>query len=657
VTEDIGYRVKRIWESCVSYYAPFNEASERELAFALKLRHYLNDNMATLDQRQVKFKGRELAAKLRRKVADTMAAPIYIDALPVDSGEDPFTAEDVKFALEKDVRDPLKGFKTYLERMVLGAYAARSWWLLADFDPDDGQFGEITFRNGEPSKCFICPPYQDVWDKRNPYFGEECQELLSNVRRMAGWKNTDQLTADNSQPVRYPVSDEDSQGRIFRGEASSVEPAGSADGIVTILKWWFKRDPDKKTKRKVVPGSSRALPTDQQHYGCIACGYREPINADVPDQGSGICPTCMDAGQPNPLHLITHEVLQEESLAYPDGRLVIVAPYCNVVLYDGPWPYACRSFPAMQFKCYEHPRDPVGLSDTALDKHVQIVSNALMRRAYDSIMAAPNIILMPQGGGLKNSNQEPFQLTDEPWQVAYFEDSSGQMGQNIQHFQANPIPNSLFSFYGLVQQSFRADIGTAEVSTGGTSEGLKGVPVGTVKSFVESGNIPTDHHIRRLREELSIFFSVVHDMQRATWTAAKWVRIKGPDGLMSAKRMRGANLPGADIVVSAEPELKALDKATLETVQFWVKELGASETSAELLHIPPTIARKMKAEVEQRMQQAGAGMPPGAPVGAPPGTAPGPAAPNGAGVPPQLAAMLAARMRGGPVPNGMQSAA
>lgn len=651
VQEPIGPRVRRQWEAAVQYYAAYHQRIEFELAFCLKLRHYLADTYQTLDQRYVKYRGRELASKVRREVADICAAPIYIEALPTDDDpERAFSAEDAKWALEHDIRDPLKGFDTYLERTVLGALAARVWWLIADYDPEKR---EIYFRNGDPTKQFICPPYQDVWDPRNPYWIEEVQMRVADAKAMPGWKNTDALVADNPTATRYQAgaSDSDENGRVFRDPAASADPLGSPSGIVTVLKCWYKTDPDKVTKRKLKPETARPLPYDEQHLACVQCGYTESLpprsigqhGVDANAYDGAKCPQC---GQP--MKPITHTAVEDEVIAFPDGRLVIYAPYCDALLYDGEWPYTSEHglVPAMQYKCYDHPRDPIGISETTLDQHIQIISNALMRRSYDSIMAAPNVVIMP-GGGLKSANGEMFQFSDEPWQFAYFDDPSGMASQGVKHFQANPVPSGLFQMYSLVQQSFRADIGTAEVSSAAGSSDIKDVPVGTIKAFVESGSIPTDHKIRRLRRELSIFFTAVHDMQRSCYTQSKWMRLKGPDGQMMARRMMVSSVPSVDITVTAQPEFKAMTKEEIDTINLW-SQYGFSETMGEILHVPPTVMRKMKAErdaQQQAAQQAQMGAPGG---GTPMPNGTGNGAPGGPpNLPPQVMAALMARARGG----------
>ncbi len=152
------------------------------------MQHYLADPGWTLDRRRIRYKGRELFSKIRRIVADVTAAPLYIDAIPVETdsmqSDDPLTAEDAKYALEQDVRSADKGFDVYLERMVLGAVSARAWGMAVDFEPDIAPFGEVLFRNVDPTKLFRTPGYQDLWDSRLPWLIEEVQMRLSDAKAL-----------------------------------------------------------------------------------------------------------------------------------------------------------------------------------------------------------------------------------------------------------------------------------------------------------------------------------------------------------------------------------------------------------------------------------------------------------------------------------------
>jgi len=93
---------------------------------------------------------------------------------------------------------------------------------------------------------------------------------------------------------------------------------------------------------------------------------------------------------------------------------------------------------------------------------------------------------------------------------------------------------------------------------------------------------------------------------------------------------------------------------------MWINKFGASEAIGELLHIPPTLARKIKSEQQAKMQ---AMPPPGMGPGGPQGGAPAPQVPGaqpGVGgppnIPPQIAAALLARMHGGAMPVNGQHA-
>lgn len=632
--DNVVQDLTNLWRETVQYYRPWHERMERESDFALKLRHYRRDFYETEDQRYVQYRGREHFSAVRRKHADVERAPIYIEAIALrpDDPSSQLQAEDAKWALEHDVRDPATGFLSSYSRAILSALSARVGYVSVDFDPSIGPFGRVFFDNPEPAKVMICPPFKDIFDARLPWVCEEMAVDVAAIQKRPpkGWKNVELLTADNPHQAKYPqtISGSDELGRVMRQPMELPGESSRQKGRATLVKFWFRVDPDETKKKRVNPKTARKLPKEEQYFGCTSCGYRTVPGSALDGQGPDeqACPDCAMNGFVEPLVLITSEAIEETQLAYPNGRLVIFAPNSQALLYDGPWPFKARSYPYMKITAYEHPRDAIGISDTTLNWHTQVISNALMRRAYDSVMAAPNVIIN-HGGALKDAFGQPFQFTDEPWQIAYADPFAGQA---VEHFQASPVPPALFQMYGLVQQGFRADIGTAEMTTGGQAEDLKSVAVGTVKEFVESGNIPTDHLIERIRRELSVFFGVVHDIQRDTWSVQKWVRFRGNRGVMDAKLIAAANLPEADFMVTAEPEFHARTQDELNTVQLWAG-FGFSEAIAELLGVPPTLANKIRAEQAAKAPQAppsGAGASGG--PNAPP-TTPGtmPVSPNG----------------------------
>lgn len=621
-------RCKRLWDYAQSYYKPRNDRIERELAFALKLRHYELDTGETRDHRRLRFRGRELYSKLRRKTADIIGAPLYIETIP--NGAEPFNAElaeTAKYALEHDIRDEDKGFEVYAERMVMGALAARIWSMAVDYDADCGPFGEILFRNVDPTRLYKTPGYQDIWDKRLPWVIEEDDIRLEDCLAQPGWMNTELLYAEDTQRRHFnggEVNGTDDTGAVIVKDSGQDEGTERKSGRVKVIKCWFKYDDSTKKQRR--DSDARELEPDEWHLACVTCGYKTDESAETPEMG--MCPECGEM-----MERAEMAVPEDTVRAYPNGRLVIVAPNQGVVLYDGTWPFRMRHYPYCEFKCNEHPIDDCGLSDTALDWYPQVASNAAMRRLYDQVMSAPNLIIAG-GSVMTDAYGRPFEFTDEPWQVAYFNDPA-EAGA-VRQFAAQPLSGDIGGLYNLLQSNLRADMGTADLGGAMDANRSKDIPVGTVNAIVENQNIPTNHHIRSYRRALAPFLGVVHDIQRETWTMPRWVAFKGPEGVQSAQMMRGSAMPNVKFRITTSPEFKARTKEELSTLMFWMQQ-GAGEALATMLGIPPTQARLFKQEMEKQKQeamqaqaeQAMAG--PGGPAGGP---MPGPEGPPMGAMPP-----------------------
>lgn len=610
------------WLRAKEFYRPWHDQSRKELAFALKLKHYVADPGNAPDALgRVAFKGRELFSKIRRMVADVTAAPLYIECQPVNpADDDPRTAEDAKFALEHDVRNPDKGFDTFVERLVLGAIAARGWFMAVDYHAECGPYGEILFRTGPLSRLMWDPSVQDPWDPRCRWIIEEVPEMEVSEAKEA-WKGFAKLNPDGPPPGEsddFSYSDE--AGRVRRAasvEESSYKPDS---GTAVILKCWSRHD---GTRKKALP-ESEELPEHAQYMACTAdgCGFKSDPQAGLPEWG-GPCPECLDgSGDLNPLYRVTHETVDRELLAFKQGRrFEVIAPSQDLVGHDGSWPHDLRNWPYMVLTRYEHPLDPIGISETALDGNQQVILNALMQRSWQQAVTSPNILAIR--GRLEAADGSDFQITDEPWLLAYWSQADGQNGR-IEQFKADGIAASTVQVWNLIQNNFRADVGTGDV--GVAPDQSKDIPVGTINALVESGSIPTDHLIRRLRSGLSRLFGVVHDLQRATWTVERWVRLTGAEGVESWKRMSGATLPTADVRVSADPMSKRMDVEDAKAIVQWYQLPPAirRELAPKFGIAPSTVERIEQTEMQlqqQAMEMQAAAMP-GGPMAAPPANAP-----------------------------------
>lgn len=579
------------WKECKTYYGPRNQLRGQELEFAQRAIHFKGQREMMDDPAFVQFIGRELFSKIRRISADVMNSVVNeISAEPQDDQQDRYTAADAAWALKKDLRDPNKGFKTYLLRAVIGAASAREWWLTVDWEPGVGQFGEVCFGTERPDRMYLCPPYQDVWDMRLPWLVRERQVSLEWARAKF---NAPDLVPDSmaSDDMASSMSI-DAQGQVTFGGGSSAENFGES---VTLLYCWSQFD---ETKQEV--SAERVLPKGKEYFWCPECQHKAPMAPE-----DGMCPFCaIERGAPVQMQFVDREQLTMEQLAYKRGkRLEIVAAKSGKVLNPGnqAWPAPEAGFPFCKIVRYEDPIETSGLSETKLDGPLQVISDVTMQKAYEQAFMAPNVILFSGPGKPTNADGTPFQMSNEPWQTAFIDD----IGTSAQQFRAEPVWNALAQFWGSVQQAFRADLGVVEL--GSAQQNPRGTAGVTVDKLIESGSVPTDHWISQIREWLCAFFSVVSAYQRRFWTEARWVRMKGPTGSLAFKRISGADIPGADFTISSDRSHKVVEAQEAQAIIQWAQlPEPLRSLLAPKFGIDPEFADTFKQATEEQQQNVDA---------------------------------------------------
>lgn len=625
---------RRLWEDGKRYFRRFYEAYSDDLDFVLKLEHYLrgSDNTSTRDRRRIKYRGRELFAKHRRKVAQITDAAINLKCRPVDDASDlaQRLAEDARWLLEHEKNDPSRKLRRVLRRLVSSAVAARVGAMALDVDWEARPFPKVLPRFVDPRHLSWTPGWQDPDDPTCPWVAEEFVMRLEDVRAMAdqGWKNVEDVKPDDGRRIIERAGDASQPLRTFAAGQPGPGPWNRLDSATGVRIWYRRNEGLEKGRTRKV----EVLPPERRYYACTngqGCDYRErPQDGDgstLPVQG-GPCPLCG-----SPIERIDAEKITEDRLSYPDGRLVISFPVSNVLVYDGKWPLPLRDVPLFLLKCYDHPLEPWGQGDGSIDRGAQLVSNSIMRRIYERASGVSGVVIY--GQGLEDpETKEPFQFTDEPIQLAKW---VGQGAPAVQFFDASGNPAALVAAYNVIQQNFRADMGTGEVGLGGSAEQLKGVAVGAVEHVAASGEIPIGEHVAELREVLSTFFGVWFDMKRAISTRAELVAMKGPAGELTYKRIKAAALPNVSVEVTDEDNWAQFDAEKADAIQ---KLLSAPPPMRRVLarafNIPPGII--------DELEQAEANMPPPAQPGparpGPAGPAPGSMPAPGIGTPVALTA-------------------
>ena len=124
----------------------------------------------------------------------------------------------------------------------------------------------------------------------------------------------------------------------------------------------------------------------------------------------------------------------------------------------------------------------------------------------------------------------------------------------IQHFKFDPVTPGLVKAFDIFNNDLRSDIGTAELAT--QPDQTQDIPVGTAREIVQSGSVPTQAFIKRMQVPLAVGYGVISDVQKHRWTMARWIRQQNEDGVTMAKKLKGADIPNADFIFSADPQTR-----------------------------------------------------------------------------------------------------
>ena len=339
------------------------------------------------------------------------------------------------------------------------------------------------------------------------------------------------------------------------------------------------------------PSPQGPPPTPQQMLGMPMTQPQAPSDPRI----GGPCPVCQQA----PL-IMTEFVEQEyQFLKYPEGRLIIVCPELNLVLYNDRWPVKLRSFPYQLLRAYAHPEDLYGQSDVSLLWSMVLIQDATLRSGWEQMIRNVDVIMTPRDG-LIDSQGNPFLFTDEQGSIAYFKDP---MAANLtKHFQGSGISQGWPIFLQSIQSAYRQNMGSTDI--GMNPQELSQANVGTVQAAVQQGEIPLDSHIDDLNEEQSMFLGVVLDYIIGTWTVARWVRYSGMDGQSKAMQVLGTDLPYADVEVTVQPKMPMMDAQQVSAFQQWLAlDPPSRQIMARLLNIPPSMVRDYE-RAQMQYQQA-----------------------------------------------------
>ena len=597
---------------------------DEERAFCWELAQYERDTGNTLNRNRIQPRDQSVFRLARFKSSQVLKVPPYFKARPVDPMTDPKTAKWARWAIEFDISDVTKRFDRVVRDVVWAAFTSRVGVAAVDWNPDRGMFGDTCFRHVDGKNIGWAPGFNDPHDPECPWFYEVIRLRPEAIKRNRGWKNTDDVQPDSGLPgTNGRQNSQDANGKVsFSAMGKAAEGEMETQRFVTVVMFWERFGGTKRNQKDY-----RIL-DENQRYMVIAAGERAGEKV-LMDYGPDPLPEYDILSDGTPIKRIDAILDEEERLAYPNGKLTICAPWSGdgVVFYEGDWPQPMRSFPYLVWQPYASPFKQIGPSDVDMNWTMTLVKNATVRRWYEQLRESRGIMLLP-GKGLRDVNDEPFLYADANGFVAIY-DTQMPPG-SVQHVPGPEPSAQLERFIAWSDANLRSHEGSGDVSIGGTADQLKGVAVGAVERAVQTGNVSVDDHISSWQMELGMFLSILHDIQRARWTEARWVRYIGPEGSEAWQRLRGSDIPQADISITTKPTLESLSAERLDSImkltQLATQNPAAAKVAARHMDVDPDDLNDIIAAAPPLMGPP-PGPPPG-PMGPPPPPAPGPQGPT-----------------------------
>lgn len=645
-------QVQKNYDDAMVVLAPYHTEFDELYRFMFKRDRYDDARANERDRRRSKPSGRQIDSKHRRKVAQIMKQALYLSTRGVDVGSDPKQAEDVRWFMEYEVHDPRKRFMRILRRAVSLALGASGGAIGLKVHYDLGPYPEVRPYLMDPRSLWWTPGWQDPDDDTCPYVGWDETWTIEAVEAMKdyGWKNTAALRSEGLPSSSVTGRSGDPARPIGQYASNGLPGPGSVErsNAIKVRFCWYRFDQSTKSTQ-----SEYKLEPEDQYLACPNCPFKDYSHEPAPEHG-GMCPDCAKLGTQSPLGLVSTEIVPEEVRAYADGkRLCIVAPDQKRVLYDDAWPWdingrPIRNVPVCFIRCYDTPLEPWGACDTQWDFSSQVIANALDRRLYEFMSQAGAIIIAGEQGLWNANNTAPYEFTNRPISLARWR---GMGEPQVKTFVPSGMVAEILPFMNYWNGQFRADMGISDL--GLTAQQSKDIPVGTVRSLTESGEIPVDDHAVQIREALSPLIGTWYDIKRAIMKERQAVRLRGPDGADVLRKMRGEEFPNADVIVGAPPSWDQFDAERvaqlrellstppgIDPMLWWTRVVPVF---AEAANIPMETVRKLQEALAPPPQVGppqGAGMPGQAGMPA--------AAPNGNGIPAPIASRMTSMVPMGP---------
>ena len=584
----------RQWRSRIDYNAEENRVYGVLIDFVLNMIHYARNRRLDNRINRIQPRGQQLYNLIRHKTSLLVTTPMSIEARPVQPVKDADPAMISRRVIEQVIENPRKRYHNVRHRKVLTGLAAGRGAVAIEYN---GDAGGTVFRNLDARKLFPTPGFLDIHDPCMPDLIEQVPMRLSAVRAM-GWRVPKDLHADNWVPDNERGGAGDSHEVNFDGAGGQGAPQDGDwdrdDGIVTILKCYSRRDPFRQTRTVRVP---RTL--SQEHWYWSDDRDARVLLSDSPVP-------------PDPAwRLVTMDEDERDLYRYPEGYLCIVAPF-----YEGQEPLdesgwlpgavndrvRLRSFPYTEFCPYLHPEKRAGLADGELNHSLQVIDNASWRAAWEQMRQASSIMVAPFGG-LFSADRRAFELTDQPFQIAYTNDAV--TGERIKFFQGPGMNSAMPAFRSILNQQW-SFIGTGDITM--PAERSRDIAVGTIQAMQQSGDLPVQLHRQVLTSDEAIEYGIVLDYERAYRSDKELVQWVTDTGELGAAYVSGADLIDVNVNLTASPDWRA---ASADRIQALAQFVGQMQNTPQLLAdlaphagLPPEAVRAIRKTVAGMLQQA-----------------------------------------------------
>lgn len=606
--------VEKNWDDGIEYLRQYHEDFEDNYRFLYKFEHYDDENANQRDRRRAKPRGRQTASKHRHIIGVVMNQLKSLSTRPVNDQDldDMISTEDARWFMEYETKDRKKRFRQHLYRAVSLAAGAGAGALSLDVHYDLGPFPQVRPRHEDPRSYTWTPGWYTPTDDTCPWVCQERFPSLDEVERLGkngGWKNTENLRGsapENVTPNRRP-----NPLKAITSFSDSGPNPGMVDiNQVRVLYCWYRFDGSSHDRET---GNRLALPPDKHYLACPECDYQNKGPFETPPnpaENNGFCVQCHAKGQEVQLGVVDQLDEIETVMSFPMGhRLVIVAPDERRVFYDGPWPWDIngrppRNIPLAWFQRYILPLEPWGSCDTAWDWSSQVICNALYRRGYEFVSQAGGIIITGGDGLWQMDGKTPFAINDKPISLAKWR---GMGAPAVEYFQPHGMLQEIMPYMQAFEANLRADQGIADLQL--SAQNTKDIPASTVAQLEKTGEIPQDDFAERCADELSEFLSVWYDIKRAVMTEKELVTLRGQDGLEMFQRLRGEQLPDADVIVEVMPSWREFDAERLEKLNMLLsKPQPLWPILMSAAGVPPSMVRQLTVAMAQMaaMQQPGA---------------------------------------------------